>query len=95
VALNPEQMKTAGQPGTFAGVLRHTGRISGTAYETPLATKPIDDGFVIDLVYGPRTEWLKNLLASGTATIVYGGTTYEVDHPEVPALAAELPGPSG
>jgi deazaflavin-dependent oxidoreductase (nitroreductase family) len=83
VVLNPEQMKTAGQPGAFAGVLRHTGRISGTAYETPLGTVPIDDGFVIALVYGPRTEWLNNVLASGTTTIVYEGTTYEVDHPEV------------
>jgi hypothetical protein len=44
---------------------------------------PIDDGFVIALVYGPRTEWLKNVLVSETATIVYEGTTYEVDQPEV------------
>jgi len=83
VALNPEQLKTAGTPGASAGVLRHTGRVSGTVYETPLGIMPIDDGFVIALVYGPRTEWLKNVLASGTATIVYEGTTYEVDQPEV------------
>ena len=30
----------------------------------------IDDGFVIALPYGPNTDWLKNVLASGSATIV-------------------------
>ncbi len=83
VALNPEQLKTAGSPGAYAGVLHHTGRVSGTAYETPLGIVPIDDGFVIALVYGPRTEWLKNVLASGMATIDYEGAAYEVDQPEV------------
>ena len=83
VALNPEQLKTAGNPGAYAGVLHHTGRVSGTAYRTPLGIVPIDGGFVIALVYGPRTEWLKNVLASGIATIDYEGTTYEVDRPEV------------
>jgi hypothetical protein len=40
VVLNPEQLKTAGSPGAYAGVLHHTGRVSGTAYETPLASCP-------------------------------------------------------
>jgi len=80
---NPAQMKTAGQPGAFAGVLRHTGRNSGTSYETPLSVEPVDDGFVIALVYGERTQWVKNVLAGGSAEIVLEGVTYQVDHPEV------------
>jgi hypothetical protein len=52
----------------------------------PFAT---DDGFVIALPYGPDTDWLKNVMASGSATIVHEGNTYPVDRPElVPASAA-------
>jgi hypothetical protein len=44
---------------------------------------------VIALPYGPNTDWLRNVLASGSATIVDEGTTYDVDRPEVVALAVE------
>jgi len=81
--LNPEQLKTAGSPGAFAGVLRHSGRVSGKRYETPLGVVLTEDGFVIALVYGQRTEWLKNVLAAGSAFIIHEGVTYEVDRPEV------------
>ena len=47
----------------------------------------IDDGFVIALPYGPNTDWLKNVLASGSATIVDEGNTYDVDRPEVVPMA--------
>jgi deazaflavin-dependent oxidoreductase (nitroreductase family) len=87
--LNPRQMDTAGEPGAFAGVLRHTGRTSGTVYETPLGIETTDDGFVIALVYGDRTQWSRNVLAAGTATIVKDGAEYEVDRPEV-VPAAEV-----
>jgi deazaflavin-dependent oxidoreductase (nitroreductase family) len=76
---NPRQMETAGQPGAFAGILRHTGRTSGRTYETPLGIEPTDDGFVIALVYGEDTQWLRNVLASGTAEVVVEGQTYRVE----------------
>src|SRR5690606_31926784 len=34
--LNPRQMRTAGTPGAYAGIVRHVGRRSGRAYETPV-----------------------------------------------------------
>jgi hypothetical protein len=42
-----------------------------------------DDSFLIALPYGERTDWLKNVLAKGSATLVTGGKTYQVDKPEV------------
>ncbi len=81
--INPRQMRSAGSPGAYASVIRHRGRISGRAYETPVDAVPTDDGFVIALVYGSRTSWLRNVLASGSATIVHEGQAYEVDRPEV------------
>jgi deazaflavin-dependent oxidoreductase (nitroreductase family) len=85
--LNPRQMDSAGQPGAFAGILRHVGRTSGTSYEVPLGIEPTEDGFVIALVYGERTQWLKNVLAAGQAEVVVEGVTYRVDRPEVVPIA--------
>ena len=85
---NPYQMRSAGTPGAMASVIRHRGRTSGRAYETPVAAEATEDGFVIAIVYGSRTDWLKNVLASGSATIVNEGHTYRVDHPEVIPIEA-------
>jgi hypothetical protein len=38
---------------------------------------------VIAIVYGPRTDWLNNVLASGAAVIVREGVTHPVDQPEI------------
>ena len=46
-----------------------------------------DDSFLIALPYGERTDWLKNVLAAGSATIMADGRTYEVDRPEVIPMA--------
>jgi len=85
---NPLQMKSAGTPGAYASVIRHNGRTSGRPYETPVGAVATDDGFVIVLVYGSHTDWLKNVLASGSATIVNEGHTYRVDQPEVIPMEA-------
>ena len=80
---NPKQMKTAGTAGAYAAIIRHVGRTSGRQYETPVGATFIDGGFVIALPYGAQADWLKNVLASGSATLVHEGTTYEVDQPQL------------
>jgi hypothetical protein len=54
----------------------------------PFAT---DDGFVIALPYGSNTDWLKNVIASGSATIVNEGNTYRIDQPELVPTAMAAP----
>jgi hypothetical protein len=80
---NPRAMASAGQPGAYAGVIRHVGRTSGTQYETPIGPFATDDGFVVPLPYGAGADWVKNVLAEGSAVIVNEGTTYHVDGPEL------------
>jgi deazaflavin-dependent oxidoreductase (nitroreductase family) len=87
MVMNPRQMRTAGQPGAFAQILRHTGRTSGVTYETPLGIEPTDDGFVIALVYGNDTQWLRNVLAAARAEVVRDDVTYAVDRPRVVPVA--------
>lgn len=86
--LNPRQMRSAGTPGAYAAVIQHRGRVSGRLYETPVGAVVADDGFVIALPYGSRANWLQNVLASGSATIVHEGRTYQVDQPEIIPMQA-------
>lgn len=81
--LNKSQMRTAGTRGAYAGIIRTIGRVSGREYQTPVSPVPTDDGFVIALPYGTRANWLRNVLASGQATLVTEGETWEVDRPEL------------
>jgi deazaflavin-dependent oxidoreductase (nitroreductase family) len=80
---NPHQMRSAGTPGAYASVIRHRGRRTGRDYETPVVAVATPDGFVIVLVYGSRTDWLRNVLATRSATVVHEGRTYDVTDPEI------------
>jgi deazaflavin-dependent oxidoreductase (nitroreductase family) len=86
-AMRPLAIKSAGGPGASASVIHHVGRTSGRPYATPVGAAPDDDGFVIALPYGLSADWVKNLLASGSATIDHDGGTHHVERPEVLALA--------
>ena len=86
-AMRPLALRSAGKEGSSTSVVRHVGRRSGRTYQTPVIAAQHDDSFVIALPYGKRTDWLKNVLAKGSATIVTSGRTYEVDRPEVIPMA--------
>lgn len=91
---NPRAMSTAGQPGAYASVIRHHGRTSGTDYETPIGPFATVDGFVIPLPYGAAADWVKNVLAEGSAIIVNEGNTYQLERPELVSseeAMAEIP----
>lgn len=80
---NPRAMRTAGQPGAMASVIQHRGRTSGTPYETPIGPYPAIDGFVVALPYGTSPDWLKNVMAAGSAVLIHEGETIQVGDPEI------------
>jgi hypothetical protein len=80
---NPRVLRSAGSPGASASVIRHVGRVSGRQYETPVGPSAVGDGFVIALPYGPDADWVRNVLASRSATLVHEGSTVLVHDPEV------------
>jgi deazaflavin-dependent oxidoreductase (nitroreductase family) len=86
-AMRPLALRSAGKEGSGTSVIRHVGRRSGRAYETPVVAAQHGDSFLIALPYGQRTDWLKNVLDKGSAAIVTNGHTYEVDQPEVIPMA--------
>jgi len=81
-ATKPLVLRAAGQSGAPTSVVEHVGRTSGRRYETPVVAAPLEDGFAIALPYGHNTDWLKNVLTAGRATIRFDGHTYDVDRPE-------------
>lgn len=85
---NRLQRRSAGRPGAYASLIRHRGRASGRSYETPVVPFATEDGFLVALPYGPDTDWVKNVLASGSAVLVIDGHTYTVDRPELVPLHA-------
>ncbi|MGD9705720.1 MAG: nitroreductase family deazaflavin-dependent oxidoreductase [Acidimicrobiia bacterium] len=90
-ATKPFVLKSSGTPGGIASVVRHVGRTTGRPYETPVQAVPTDAGFVIALPYGPNTDWLKNVVLNGSATIVHEGNTYRVDRPEIVPTSVAAP----
>ncbi len=86
---NPRVLRTAGSAGTQMSVIRHVGRKSGRTHETPVDVIAARDGVVIALPYGTRADWVRNVLAAGSATIVSQGETFNVDQPII-ATTAEV-----
>lgn len=82
---NPRVMKRAGQPGAPA-VIHHLGRKTATPYATPVGLASTEDGFVIGLPYGTSPDWLKNVVAAGSAVIESEGRSYGVHSPELVAM---------
>lgn len=52
------------------GVLRHTGRVTGKTYQTPLNVWERDNRLVVALTYGADVDWLANARASDSSMIV-------------------------
>ena len=88
---NPKVLKMAGQPGAETSIIRHVGRTSGAAYQTPLEAVETGDGFVIALPYGTSSDWLKNVVAAGSAVLVRDGVEHQVDRPELVPFAVGNP----
>ncbi|WP_353808774.1 nitroreductase family deazaflavin-dependent oxidoreductase [Agromyces sp. SYSU T00194] len=66
-------------------LIRHRGRRSGTDYATPIAVVPTRDRSIvmIGLPWGARTNWARNVLAAGGATLRWKGREVELHAPRV------------
>lgn len=67
----------------FWSLVRHRGRRSGRTYSTPVAARRTVDGFAIPLAFGERADWCRNVLASGSCVVRFGGSDYATVDPVV------------
>ncbi len=59
------------------------GRSSGKTYRTPLDAHPLADGYLFIPMYGPRSDWVRNVLAAGAARLLLGGKEIELESPRI------------
>ncbi|MFD4422053.1 nitroreductase family deazaflavin-dependent oxidoreductase [Agromyces sp. NPDC058484] len=66
-------------------VVHHRGRKSGNDYATPIAVIPTaaTDVFLIGLPWGPKTNWARNVLAAGGATVTWKGRDHRATEPRL------------
>ena len=69
---NPLMRPIAARFPGFA-IIGHVGRRSGRRYRTPINVFHRDGDYVFALTYGPDVQWVRNVLAAGTAELEEGG----------------------
>lgn len=75
---NPREVRKGERP-----VVTHLGRSSGTVYRTPVDAHPTRGGYVLVVRYGPGSDWVRNILSAGTATVRVEGEEHRLDSPRL------------
>ncbi len=83
--VNPRQIRKGSYP-----VVAHVGRTSGRSFQTPLDAYPTKTGYVLVARYGPKSDWVRNILAAGTATLRIDGEEHALDSPRLVSLEEAL-----
>jgi deazaflavin-dependent oxidoreductase (nitroreductase family) len=63
--------------------LEHVGRTSGKLHHTPVRAFRTGDTVVIGINFGPRSDWLRNVLATGHGRMRLREQVMELDNPRV------------
>ena len=72
----------AGKDLALFAILSHTGRKSGRIYQIPIIVAPVENGFVIALTYGKKTDWYENVKAKGGCSLKWKRQEYALTNPE-------------
>jgi deazaflavin-dependent oxidoreductase (nitroreductase family) len=91
LALNRGIGLIAGRRLSPVAFMVHQGRRSGRRYRTPVMPLPLPDGFLVSLPYGPRRDWVRNVVSAGRGTLLRGGRTFELEDPHMLDAAAAAP----
>jgi deazaflavin-dependent oxidoreductase (nitroreductase family) len=62
-------------------VLHHRGRRSGREYAVPVGIRTDGDAYYIALPFGEGTQWVRNVLASGSCSVRWRGEDIELADP--------------
>lgn len=76
--LNPLTLSLARSGRGPFSLVRHVGRKSGTAFETPLVLAEVPEGFVAELTYGSQVNWYRNIVVAGGCVVSHKRREYRV-----------------
>lgn len=88
---NPIEIRKGKRP-----VITHIGRTTGATFKTPVDALPVDDGYAFVLIYGSDSDWVKNVLTAGRATLRVDNEDVHLVRPRIEtseAAWARLPAP--
>ena len=75
---NPREVRRGKYP-----VVTHVGRRSGKTYQTPLDAFPTKTGYVLVARYGPKSDWIQNILSAGEASVRVDGQEHALTSPRL------------
>jgi len=84
-------LKISGRRLRAYSIVRHVGRTSGSEYHNPVSAYPLGDGFVIAVLYGIRSQWVRNVMAVGRFVLRTKNRDYALERPEIIPPAQALP----
>lgn len=84
-------LKISGRRLRAYSIVKHVGRRSGRTYVNPVSAYPLGDGFVITILYGLGSQWVRNVLATGRLILVTRGREHALERPELIPGARALP----
>ncbi len=68
-------------------VMHHVGRKSGIEYAVPVAIVPTSGAvFLVGLPWGATTNWARNVLSAGGATVTWKGRDWSASNPRIVGL---------
>jgi hypothetical protein len=73
----------AGRSWRAYSIVRHVGRSSGREYRNPVSAYPLGDGFVIPVLYGSGSQWVRNVVAVGRFTLRTRGRDHLLERMEI------------
>ncbi|MBL7261037.1 hypothetical protein [Paractinoplanes lichenicola] len=90
-ATTPYVRALAGRRFSPWAVVHHRGRVSGRELAVPVVVMATPDEFVINLPWGARTNWVRNVQSAGSCTIRWKGADHRADSPAILDEAAARP----
>lgn len=72
-------------------IVRHRGRRTGRDFATPVLAFSTSDGLVVGVLYGTRSDWVRNLLATGRAQVKRRGVVRDYEQPTLISRDEGLP----
>ncbi|BBH67995.1 nitroreductase [Actinoplanes sp. OR16] len=90
-ATTPTVVKLAGRRWSPWAVVHHRGRKTGRDLAVPVVVMATPTEFVINLPWGPTTNWVRNVQAAGACTITWKGADHRATAPRILSEAEARP----
>jgi hypothetical protein len=83
-------IKIAGRRFRAYSIVKCVGRNSGRVYQNPVSAYPLGDGFVIPVLYGIESQWVRNVMTNGGFVLRTKGCDVTLERPEIISPAQAL-----